>query len=231
MKFVLFLLAVSAWAQLQPPRLGTMVDRNGAARPVFGVAGSVTAGGPLATAVISSACSSQLCLFKTRSSIVSAAGATQAPSGPALFALNGTSAYVYFPASAQLAQWASGKLTTLDFNVAGEILSLLALSDGTLQFAVLQNGAVSIVDQNDQVLGTLPGAPVMLIAGGAVYAASDSLVLRRSDASELRWPLEGIQGFSAMGDGYVQIRTASGSYALRIDPGREQLFMLPETGR
>jgi len=232
MKRVIFLLiTVVAWAQLQPPQLGVMVDRSGAARPVFGVASSVTTGPPLAAAVISSACSSQLCLFKTQSSIFWVGGGIPAPSGPALFALNGTSAYVYFPRSAQLAQWQSGKLTMLDSNVTGEILSLLALADGTLQFAVLRNGAVSIVDQSDQVLGTIPGTPAMLISNGAVYATSGSLVLRLSDASELRWPLSGIQEFSAMGSGYVQIRTASGSYALRVDPGREQLFMLPEIVR
>jgi hypothetical protein len=237
-KLVIFLfIGVAAWAQLQPPQLGVMVDRSGAARPVFGVAGSATTGPPLAAAVISSACSSQLCLFKTESSLlvwtggVWNGGAIAAPRGPALFALNGASAYVYFPRSAQLAQWQSGKLTMLDSNVAGEILSLLATAGGTLQFAVLRNGAVSIVDQNDQGLGTIPGTPAMLIPNGAVYAASGALVLCLNDASELRWPLAGIQEFSAMGDGYVQIRTDSGSYALRVDPGREQLFMLPEIAR
>lgn len=229
---IIFVFATTAWAQLQPSELGVMVDRTGAARPVFGVASSVTTGNALALSVISSACSSQLCLFKTRSSIVWTGGETKAPPGPAWFALNGISAYVYFPQSRQLAEWRNGSLTALDLNVAGEILSLLAAPDGTPQFAVLQSGAVSIVDQNDQVLGSIPGTgPVMLMANGVVYAASDALVLRRSDGSELRWPLPTIQEISAMGDRYVQIRTAGASYALRVDPGREQVFMLPETAR
>jgi hypothetical protein len=154
-----------------------------------------------------------------------------APSGPALFALNGTSAYIYFSKTRQLAQWRSGQLTPIETTVTGEVLSI-AFRQGVLEFAVLRDGGIWIVDQDNQTLGSIPGTgPVMLIADGFIYAASDSLTLRRDDGSELHWPLAGIQGFSAMGDGYVQVRAGNASYALRTDRQREQLFMLPEIAR
>ena len=221
-------MASSAWAQLQTPQLGVMIDRANVARAVFGVAGSVTAGDPMVTGVMSSACSAQLCLFKTRSAIEWAGGQTEAPPGPAIFSINGTSALVYFSKNRELARWENGKLTRLELKVAGDILSVLAMADGTMQFAARRDGAISVVDENDAVLGSIPGMPVLLMAEGAIYADQDALVLRRPDATELRWALSGIAGFSMMGDGYVQIRAASGSYALRVVSGREQLFALPE---
>lgn len=228
MKYAIFFVAVAGWAQLQPPQLGVMIDRQGVARPVTGVASSVTAGDPLAQMVTSSACSGELCLFKTRASLVIGETRLPAPSGPALFALNETLAYVYFSKNRQLARWSNGSLTQIETPVTGEVLSI-AMVQGALQFAVLRDGGIWIVDQDNQTLGSIPGSgPAMLIADGFLYAAEDFAILRRNEGSELRWPLAGIQGFSALGDGYVQIRTNTASYALRVDKFREQLFMLPE---
>ena len=209
------------------PQMGVMIDRAGVARPVFGVASSVTAGDPVAAGVMASSCSAQLCLFKTRSEIVWAGGQTKAPSGPAIFSINGASAIVYFSKGREWARWEDGKLTRLDLKIAGQILSVLALAGG-MRIAVIRNGAASVVDENGAVLDSIPGATVLLTAEGVIYVDQDSLVLRRADWSELRWPLAGIEGFSIMGDGYVQVRAAGGSYALRVVAGREQLFALPE---
>src|ERR1700756_1498378 len=58
---LLILLWSSAWAQfgwtqVEQPALGVMLDSKGAARPVFGVAASVTLGNGLAGGVVSMGC-------------------------------------------------------------------------------------------------------------------------------------------------------------------------------
>src|SRR5713101_6330173 len=104
-----FFTLASVMAQIEHPRLGLMPDQNGAARPVEGVAGSVTLGDAIANGVMSLGCSKRLCLVKTDASIVSSSGeAADAPPGPALFALDGNSAFVYFEHSQRLARWHQG---------------------------------------------------------------------------------------------------------------------------
>jgi hypothetical protein len=75
-------------------------------------------------------------------------------------------------------------------------------------------------------IATTPG-PVLLLGEGVVFAASDQLVLRRPDASELRFDLPGAESIAAMGPHYVAIRAEGATYALRTEPGRETLLLLP----
>lgn len=112
MKMILLLVfAGCAWAQIQQPQLGVMMTRDGAARAVLGVAGSVTIGDPLAVAnptsgstlgpvvsptlskvaasgsvlsILNMGCSRRMCLMKTDSAIVSYMGSTPGlPTGAA----------------------------------------------------------------------------------------------------------------------------------------------------
>lgn len=219
----------SAQSGLDRPTLGMMLDANGATRPVYGVAGSVTLGDVVATDVLSTACSQQLCLTKTDSSIISLTQSIDAPPGPAVFALDGDAAFVYFPQSNQLARWHDGQLDLLDFDVDGEILSLRAV-EGTLEFAVRRRTGVSIVRDGNTVVDSLPRATklVMLLKSGVLFSAEDGLVLRRPDGSWVRFVVKGVQALLALGEDYVQIRAGGSTYALRITPGREQLFLIPE---
>src|SRR5579862_9183996 len=108
MKMLFFCAAISACAQsgLDRPRIGTMLDRNGNARPVLGFSGSITVADPIATKLTSLACA-QSCLYTP------APGGW--PAGPALFAFDTTGAFVYFLESRLLARWQSGELTPLDY--------------------------------------------------------------------------------------------------------------------
>lgn len=242
-------LGICAWGQsgLEHPTLGVMLDAAGAIRPVHGIAGSVTLGEPLATGVLSSACSRQLCLSKTDSAILFGDRVTNAPSGPALFALDGGAAFVYFPQSKQLARWThttpSGHgseteprpegadapyLDFVNFDTPGEILSLRVVKDA-LEAAVRREDGIWILRGN-AVIDALPDAPgpVMLLADGALFATADAVVLRRPDRVEVRFDLAGAEKFIALNDGYVQIRAGLVTYALRVEAGRERLFVLPE---
>lgn len=214
-----------AWAQsgLNRPQLGKMLDANGAVRTVYGIASSVSLGDAEIAGVLSSACSNTLCLAKTDTGIVSASGMVAAPEGPALFAFDGATAYVWFSKSRKLARWSNGALTTMDASVDGEVLSV-GVNAGSVQFAVRRLKDVWIVNQDGSVAGALPRAagPVTLIPGGAVYATRTGIAIH-----DLEIPLEGVTGFSWMSGSYLEVRASGVNYALRIDVGRETLFQLP----
>jgi len=156
MRFATFLLAVCAFAQVETPSIGIMLDASGAWRPVYGVAGNFTLGPP-----------------------------REAPDE-------------------------SPAMNTVERR--GEVV-----------FVLRPDGAV---------LDTLPSAtgPVLITAHGAVFVDGE-LVLRRPDASEVRFALSGVAALRVMSTDWVQVTTTGGSYALRIESGREALFVLPATTR
>jgi hypothetical protein len=209
-----------------------MLDAGGAARPVYGLAASVTVGDSNATGVLSAACSLRLCLLKTASAILSADRVADAPPGPAIFALDGEAAFVYFPQSQQLACWHAAQLDPMNLDVSGEILSMRAARGG-LELAVRRDDGVWIVRANNEVIGSIPDAtgPVMLLPDGVLFASQDSLVVRHLDGTEVRFDLPGAEAIFTLGDGYVEVRAGGSSFAVRIEPGREQLFHLPEASQ
>ena len=220
--------AACAWAQSALDRswLGRMIDTHGFLRPVSGVSGAFVADAPVAEGVLSTACSRTLCLAKTDAAVLSLSGATPAPPGPAEFALDGDHAVIFFPLNRQFARWREGSLEMFDLNVDGEVLSVR--SDLTL--AIRRGDGVWIVSANGAILDSLPDetGPVLLADGGIVYATPESLVLRRADGSEVRFPAPGVAALFALGDGYIEARAAGALYTLHIDPGHERLYLLPQ---
>jgi hypothetical protein len=227
--FIAFALCGCAWAQsgVQRPQIGKMLDANGAVRTVYGIAASVTLGDAEIARVLSSACSSTLCLAKTEAGIVSASGTAPAPPGPAMFAFDGSTAYVWFPQSREFGVWQNGALAaplpSPDSNGGDDVLSI-GVNAGSVQFAVRRSTGIWIVNQDGSVAGALPRAAgaVMLIPGGAVYATRTGIAIH-----DLEIPLEGVTAFSWMSASYLEVRASGAIYALRIDPGRETLFQLP----
>jgi hypothetical protein len=226
---LLALWAVCVQAQ-SLPRIGQMIDTGGKLRQVYGVAGSFVTGAPGRGRVLSAACSDRLCLSKTHSAIESPLGGTPAPPGPALFGLDGASAFVYFPQTRSFARWHDNSLDPLDWNLDGEVLSLRA-SDGQAEIAVRRQDTVWIVRPDGAVVDAVasPDGPVLLLAGGVLFTSGDKLILRRSDAHQVRLDLAGVEALSILGEHYAQVRTAVAIYALRIDPGRERLYLLKGT--
>jgi hypothetical protein len=220
-----FAICGCAWAQsgVDRPQLGKMLDANGAVHTVYGIAASVALGDAEAMDVLSSACSKTFCLAKTDTSLVTASGSVDAPPGPAMFAFDGDTAFVWFPRSRQLAQWQNSVLTLIDSNVDGEVLSIGA-NTGAVQFAVRRMNGVWIVNQDGSVAGSLPRSTraVIFIPGGVVYATREEIV-----TGDLRFSLNGVTEFSQMSDSYLQVRAGGADYSLRIEKGRETLFQLP----
>ncbi len=221
----LFALAATTFAQIQQPQLGVMLAADHSARPVYGVTSSVTIGDPAATGVLSIGCSKLLCLMKTESSILSPTGVAAAPSGPALFSFDGNSGLIYFPATHQLMRWNTDQLTPVELELAGEILAV-----GKTTFAIRNAAGTWIVAPDNTILQSLRGAtgPVLLLDSGVLFATPTELILRRPDGSELQFAVDQVESLSWLGQNYVQARTRGSSYAVRIDPGHERMFLLPE---
>jgi len=247
---VSFLDGVCAWAQdtsnqIGQPQLGVMLTADGAPRAVFGVTGSVTIGDAPPEGVLSSGsvlpilnmgCSRRMCLMKTDSTLVSFAASTaasptrsmqvDAPGGPALFWFEGSpaagrSALVYFPRSRQLVRWQNGQLSPVDFDITGEILSIGEAADGTLQFAVRNPAGTWIVRNGVVIVDSLQGpGSVLLLHGGILFVASEGLILRRPDQSELVFPLGRVEAESGSTHGSTTATEPrpSGSEASRLEP-------------
>jgi hypothetical protein len=231
---LIFWAAVCACAQsgIQVPSIGAVVDASGALRPVQGVAGSFLLGPATVPGVLSAACSQRMCLAKTDSKILSATGETNAPPGPAVFDLDG-SAIVYFPKARTFARWHDDSLDPLDWATdywkdAGEVLSIL-VRGGETEIAVRRDENVWIVHPDGSVVDGIHhvSGPVLLLKEGLIYATPDELVLRHSDASEVRFELMGADSISALGPRYAAIYAGDAAYALRTEPGSEKLFQLP----
>jgi hypothetical protein len=223
---ILLPIGLSAQAGLDRPRVGQMLDERGFLRPVFGVGGSFTTGLPFEGRVLSMACSRVLCLAKTDSAILSGNSVTAAPAGPAVIGLDATNAWIYFSQTRQFAHWQSETLTMFDLGVEGEVLSIQA----GLKLAVRRHSGVWIISNDGSILDSLPPGtgPVLLMGGGAVvYATPDSVVLRASSGSELRFDAPGVDALFQAGDGYVEARSRSTAYALRTTAGMERVFHLP----
>ena len=228
---LLILMSGCAWAQIESPPIGVMLDVNRRARPVTGVPAAAAVGAPwFDAAVLSIACSAEGCVAKTESALFTPAGVVvDAPPGAAIIALDSTSpgaAYVYFVQSGTLARWTGKELVPMDFAPKGDVLSLRAVAGG-FEYAVERNGEIWIGDRS---LGAANS--VLLLDGGGALLASDGQVrLLRPDGTELDFTVapEGsfVGGFIRMSAQYVQVITDAGMWALDVEPGHEQIFLLP----
>jgi len=237
MKLVLGLAfwAGCAFAQsgIEVPAIGAIVDSTGTLRLVQGVAGNFWLGPAKVWGVLSAACSDRRCLVKTDSKILSPTGETDAPPGPAIFDIDGDEAILFFPQQGIFARWHADTLDALDWAVKGEILSV-RLRGAETEIAVRRDGQVWIVRPDGSVVDSIGESvgPVLLLPEGVLFAAADELVLRRQDAPEVRLPLSRAQSITAMGAHYAAVHAGNhvgndAIYALRTEPGRESLFLLP----
>jgi hypothetical protein len=221
--FLLLVASVSALAQIERPRIGVMLDASGNAREVLGVAESATAADPSWSGILSLACSAEVCFGKTQDALVSSTGdSIDAPPGPAIFGMDGGSAYVYFTASRQLMRWHDGELDPVVFSPDGDVLALRATADGFESAVRRADGAWA----GDRYLGD--ATAVALLDGGSVVAAGGGQVrLLRPDGTEADFAVAGVQSLIRISDICVQLVTASGMWALAIESGRERVFLLP----
>ena len=233
MRLLWLLMAASCvWAQIERPQVGVMLDQNGDARAVWGVAGSATLGEPILNGVLSMACSHGACVAKTAAAIVSTSGSSsdaalvEAPPGPAIFG----SSYIYFPQPQQLVYWHDGTLTPVAFTQDGDVLALRANGDG-IDYAVARGGATwvehwSRLDNSLRVVGFYSQANAALLTETVtVLAASDGVHMIGADGTDTIVPVAGVAALIAMGNGYVEMMTARDRWAMNLQTGA--VFLLP----
>jgi len=176
----------------------------------------------MASGVLSAACSEQLCLAKTDSKILSATGQVDAPPGPAVFGLDRDTAVIFFPQSQTFARWRENTLEPLDWTV--DIHVDINVDDDVLSIRVGDQGIEIALRRN---WAGVTNGPVLLLREGALFATADELVFRHGDGSETRFDLAGAEVITSIGSHYAAIRSGSLTYLLRLEPGHEQLFLLP----
>jgi len=96
---------------------------------------------------------------------------------------------------------------------------------GSEQWAHWQDGQLEWIDfvpDESRSTGT-----VMPLEDGVIVATADHIALVRRDGSELDFDVADVQQFFAMGKGFVQVVTDAGMWNLRVEPGAEQICLLP----
>jgi len=240
-------LVASAAAQsgIHPPQLGFAGDAGGTLRPVYGVAGNFILGQPVKEKVISEAFSGSLGLLKTDSTLVAfgkrgqVLATMEAAQGPALFGFSpdGLTGLAYLPSSNKLVEWKAGQFVTIPFySELGKVLAVFLPSAFEASMIVQrQDGIweVSLASQRALVEVTAPllGLP----SGLLLFSDARGIVLRNPDGSEVHIPAQLPARFSLqqMDTDWVQLSDLAGSrrYAIRVLPGREGIYELPEAHR
>jgi hypothetical protein len=251
---LVIVLVASAAAQtsLQPPQLGFAAISGGSLRPVYGLAGNFILGPSVAGNVFSQAFSGSLGLLKTASTLAAfdAQGhilaSNNAAPGPALFAFapDGVTALVYLASSNTLIEWTGNQFEILPFRPEPDIVLAIALPNAFEASLIVQRTdgiwqvALPFTRSRVNSQKALPGvtAPVLALASGdLVYADANGIVLRKPDNSELhiagRLPAQ--FSLTQMDADWVQLSDLASPRrnAIRITPGREGFYQLPEAGQ
>ena len=224
--FLLLFCGVAAWAQLERPLVGVVVDQNRDARLLSGVAASATLGEPLLQGVVALACSSTACAAKTETALLSSTGdVVDARPGAALLSVNATGTYAYFLESAQLLRQRDGEWQSAEFPASrGDVLAIRATSEG-IDYAVLRD-SVLYLEHDSQILAILPVAERILLLDGAVLlAARKQVILLRTGEQDLTFHLPSVLDLIATSDGRAEIMTENGLWLLATASG--ELTQIP----
>lgn len=260
--FLFFLLlhgAAISYAQspLDRPRIGYLVDRGGALRPLYGTAANFILGEALFSGNVSCASSAAEALVKTPEEVilVGANGETKnrwaAPAGDALFAfhVDGAPALVFYLDGPSLMRVVEDRLegVPLDMDrLGGAIVAIAAPDDASALLAVARGEEVWLVSistesgevTGERLLAGVTGRVHLTADGSVLYTENGDLVWRGGDGAEKRFTLGAeVRSFASFGSGWVAAwaqHTGAEEptlYGLRLDAGREGLYQLPEVAQ
>lgn len=251
--FLIHTFVLNAQSGIDGPSVGLVRDPSGAVRPVLGLAANFWLGKPVAVGVLSCGFSGRAGLLKTSSRllVLDARGQTtatlDAPEGPALFAFSrdGAPSLVYYPLAGQIQRWVVGRLEPipLDTHAIPGVVLALSYNGGPWATLLVQRDrtiwklTISTFTGFVRTRTAVPGiaAPVLLNGDGSlVYSTAHGVILRRADGSET--PLAGpvsAAGLTRLGEDWILAREPGNgrSFALRLTPGRERAYQLPEVAR
>ena len=218
----------SAQSSIKIPCLGKLVDPSGTLRDLCGVSGSLLLSEPApepgSEAVISAGFSRRAGFIKTARSLKIFEGAVswEIPTfaGAALFAFqsNGAPAFAYLVESGELLQWNGQALLPIPFHLEGQVVSIGVGSD---------NGWLAIVRRQDALVVVSAGN--VSAAAEGMLLVSDGRILRYSNGSlglgDLSFPCDTPPSIVEwINEEWIHL----GGSVLRLTPGKEGLFLLPE---
>jgi hypothetical protein len=241
---------VSGQSILHAPPGGFVQDVHHSLRPLIGMDGCFLLEDSIGEGVVSFAFSGTNGLVKTDSSVFVLDGQGQttygldATPGPALFAFaaNGTPAFAYLVQAGTLLAWRTdhfeaspwdagkigGTLLAIANRTAGLLTAIVRRDDGRWQL-VIDPTTGNIISQTG-----VPGAegPVFLTAAGdLLYAQAGGFVLQTSQGLESRIAATLPHAvLEQMNTNWVHVSEPGSArqYAIWLDPGRAQIYQLPE---
>lgn len=231
---------------IAPPQIAIIQDSNHSLRQVLGLAANFVLGDSLGEGVVSSAFSGSFGIVKKDTSILvldrtgELLWSMGADAGPALFAFSGEGApaFVYLPQSQILLQWASDHLEPTPFNadqIGGVVLAIASRGGGLLSVVANRDDGVWLMDIADGRQSLIPAVtpPVLLRDDGSLlYASPEGFLLRQADGSEVIIGGAGVRptALEHMGADWVHVteQDSSRHYAIRLAPGNQHIFQLPE---
>lgn len=241
------ILVASAAGQsaIRPPQLGFAGQADGTVRPVYGVAGNFILGASVKSEVISQAFSGSLGLLKTAATleVFDAQGrvlaSMDAAAGPALFAFSadGVSALAYIANGKTLVEWRDGKFTTAPFRRESDTVVAIAMPNA-FEAALIIDRNGGLWELGATSLKALPNvtAPVLALASGELlFSDASGMVLQKPDHSEVHiaGQLPAKYSLQQMDQGWVQLSDSESARrcAIRVSPGHEGFYQLPEVGQ
>ncbi len=231
LRLVIFFLTATSFCKGQSslgfPCLGKLVDGAGFLRELCGVSGSLLVSAAASERVVSAGFSRTGGFVKTAISLQVLDGAlvweVSSPTGPALFAFGptGTPRFAYLVESNELLEWTGQFMRPVEFTPQGQVLSIATNSSGGWSAIVRREDSVviltatNVVDlagQAERAL-LLDGSRSLLFSEGNLRLADKSFPMAEAP-SVMEW----------INEDWIHL----GGWVLRITPGKEALFQLPE---
>ena len=209
------------------PCLGKLVDRAGFLRELCGVSGSLLVSAAASEPVISAGFSRTGGFVKKPLALQVLDGTlvweASAPTGPALFAfgLFGAPRFVYLVESKELLEWTGQFMRPVEFTPQGQVLSIATNASGGWSAIVRRKDSVVILTATSVVDLVGPAESALLLDGSRLLLFAEG-ILRLADKS---FPMvEAPSVMEWINEDWIHL----GGWVLRITPGKEALFQLPE---
>ena len=226
-------LCAAVSAQIEKPAVGWIIDRNNDLRLASGIAASATLGDSILRNLLALACSEKLCIGKTEETVLASSGhITPAPEGPALFALDGENAYVYFSSTNELKRWHAGEFSPIEFSPDGQVLAIRA-NGGGIDYAIRRGEEtfvehLSFKDQSIAITAALgkTGA-VALHQAGVLMETGGQLQLLRTDGFAITFEISEVTALWQITASDIEAATVNERWIISLTPHRETANLLP----
>jgi hypothetical protein len=239
-----------AWTQsaIAPPQLGFVQDSTHTLRPAYGVAGNFILGPAVVKNILSEAFSGSFGLLKTDSSLAAfdsqgkLLASVDAAPGAALFAFSpgGATALAYIASSNALVEWSGSAFVPVPLHILDTVVSIAFPAPLTASLLIQRGDTIwrlnfplgtSGASSQNALIGLHP--PVLALpSGDLVYRDTGGIVIRKTDATEVRVAASLPASFSLqqMNRDWVQLSDLNSSrrFAIRATAGREGFYQLPE---